>query len=41
MKIIREFKCAMTGTDCVVVLESDGQEYCYEKWEYNLKKKEK
>lgn len=34
MKLIREFKCAMTGTDCVIILNAFNQEIAYSKAEY-------
>lgn len=34
MKLVREFKCGLTGTECVIVLNHFGEEICYKKHEY-------
>jgi hypothetical protein len=34
MKLVREFKCGLTGTECVIVLNHFDEEICYEKHEY-------
>jgi|TARA_R110002020_G_scaffold38780_14_gene116185 hypothetical protein len=41
MKLIREFTCSMTGTNCVIVLDQTGQELCFDKWEWEDIKKNK
>lgn len=34
MKLIREFKCDLTGDDCVIIENHFGDEICYTKSEY-------
>ena len=34
MKLVREFTCALTGDECVVVLNAFNQEVCLLKSEY-------
>ena len=34
MKLVREFKCGLTGDECVVILNAFNKEICYTKAEY-------
>ena len=34
MKLIREFRCDLTGDDCVIIENHFGDEICYTKSEY-------
>ena len=34
MKLVREFKCDLTGDDCVIILNHFGDEVCISKSEY-------
>lgn len=34
MKLVREFKCDLTGDDCVIILNHFGVEVCITKLEY-------
>jgi hypothetical protein len=34
MKLVREFKCDLTGDDCVIVLNFFDEEICLKKSEY-------
>lgn len=36
MKIKRVFKCGLTGTDCVIILDAEGQELCLDVADYNV-----
>ena len=42
MKIIREFKCDLTGKECMIIRDENGDEICMLKEDYdNLDKYEK